>query len=65
MKTTQGPFSAASGFFDSGKGKTVEVALGNGIKAAGNNFEDLNRRFLYEADHEPYYDDGFLARNYW
>jgi len=65
MKTTQGAFSAASGFFDSGKGKNVEAALANGINAAENYFEDQNRRFPYDRDHEPYYDDGFLARNYW
>jgi hypothetical protein len=65
MKTTQGPFSAASGFFDSGKGKDVEVALGNGIKAADNYYEDHARRFAYDRGHEPYYEDGFLTQNYW
>jgi len=61
MKTTEGPFSAASGFFDAGNGTDVDVALANGLKAVGNYREDQERRF-YFGPPEVRYEDGFLTR---
>jgi hypothetical protein len=61
MKTTEGPFSAASGFFDSGKGKDAEVALENAVKAVVNFLEDQERRFPWMVPNFSYV-NGFLTR---
>ena len=63
LKSTEGPFSAASGFFDSVKGKDLELALGNGLKAVENYLEDQERRFGQGPDIG--FDDGFLTTYYY
>ena len=63
LKSTEGPFSAASGFFDSVKGKDLELALGNGLKAVENYLEDQERRFARGPDIG--FDDGFLTTYYY
>ena len=63
LKSTEGPFSAASGFFESVKGKDLELALGNGLKAVANYEEDQERRFGYLPDLA--FQDGFLTREHY
>ena len=63
MKTTEGPFSITSGFFDSGKGKAVEMALENGLKAVGNYLEDQDRRFPWNRLTRCF-EDGYLTTTY-
>lgn len=64
LKSTEGPFSAASGFFDSGKGKDLELALGNGLKAVANYLEDQERRFPEGQDlsFEMVFSRGYMIR---
>jgi hypothetical protein len=63
MKTTEGPFSTTSGFFDSGKGKDVEVALEIGLKAVRNYLEDQERKLPCGAETFRF-EDGYLSRTY-
>jgi len=63
LKSTEGPFSAASGFFESVKGKDLELALGNGLKAVGNYVEEQERRFGWGPT--VAFEDGFLTREYY